>query len=60
MNALYVVGGIALTLFGIWETIYMVMKIARNGTGVLGAKIQLLGAGIMSIVLGIALIVHYI
>ena len=60
MNVLYVIGGIALTVFGVWETIYMAKKIANKGTGLLGAPIKLLGAGIMSIMLGIALIVHYI
>lgn len=60
MNVLYVIGGVALTIFGIWETIHFANKIAKEGIGMLGAEIKLLGAGIMSIMLGIALIAHYI
>jgi hypothetical protein len=59
MNILYVISGIALIAFGLWEAIYMGKKLAKEGTGMTGAKIKLLGAGIMSIMLGIALIVHY-
>jgi hypothetical protein len=43
MNVLYVIIGVSLALFGLWETLYMAMKIASEGTGILGAKIKLLG-----------------
>jgi len=59
MNTLYIIGGIILVAFGVWETIYFGKKIANEGTGLLGASIKLFGAGIMCIILGIGLIIHY-
>jgi hypothetical protein len=60
MNVLYVIGGVALTIFGTWETIHFGKKLAKEGVGLLGASIQLLGAGITSIIIGVFLIIHYL
>jgi len=60
MNILYVLGGVILTLFGIWQTIVKARSISRGRKSILGSDIQLLGAGIMVIIIGFFLIFKYL
>jgi len=60
MNILYVLGGVILTLFGIWQTIVKARNISRGRKSILGSDIQLLGAGIMVIIIGFFLIFKYL
>jgi hypothetical protein len=60
MNTLYVLIGIALTIFGIWLTIREIKIFAQGKQDKLGFHIQLLGGGTLAIILGIAMIVQNI
>ncbi len=60
MNVLYVLAGIALVLFGIWLTIKKAKVFMRGKQDKFGADINLFGTGIMCIMLGVALITHYV
>jgi hypothetical protein len=60
MNFLYVLGGIALAIFGIWQS-YKEIKIFSEGKqDELGADIKLLGVGITCIIAGIIVICQHI
>ncbi len=58
MSTLFVLIGIALTAFGIWLTIRQVKIFAQGKQDRLGFSIQLLGGGIMSLILGIVMIIQ--
>ena len=60
MNNLYELGGIALLAFGIWLTVHQIKVFKEKKQDQLGFDIKLLSAGIMAIILGIALISKYI
>jgi hypothetical protein len=60
MNILYIIAGVALSIFGIWQAIVKGRSITGGKPDLLGANIQLLGAGIMAIMIGVYLILHYI
>jgi hypothetical protein len=59
MSAIYGIGGCLLVALGLWDGVRIIHKLLNEGTGVLGSKIKLLCADILSIILGIALIVYY-
>lgn len=60
MNFLYILGGIALVLFGIWQG-YKEIKIFSSGKqDPLGADIKLFGASIGAVMIGVYLIVNFI
>ena len=59
MSALYGIGGCLLVALGLWDGIRIIHKLINEGPAILGAKIYLLCADIVSIILGIALIVYY-
>jgi hypothetical protein len=56
MNVLYIIGGLALLIFGIWLTVIKARNISRGRKSVLGSDIQLIIAGIASIICGIIII----
>lgn len=58
MSTLYVLIGIAFTIFGVWLTIRQVKIFAQGTQDRLGFSVQLLGGGIMSLILGIAMIIQ--
>jgi hypothetical protein len=60
MNALYILGGIALLAFGIWQTITTTKVFLKGTQDKLRADIKISGSGIMSIMIGAYLIIHYI
>jgi len=60
MNFLYIICGIIVVLFGVWQTVYTAKKIAQRGVGILGADIQILGVGNTCIICGIIVIVQHI
>ena len=60
MNVLYIIGGFALLIFGIWQTIVKARNILRGRQSILGSDIQLLGVGITSVICGIILIIQHI
>ncbi len=60
MNTLYIIGGVAVILFGLWQTIYVSKRIARKGLGILGADIKLLGVGVACIIGGIIVVAQHI
>jgi hypothetical protein len=60
MNILYVLSGFACLAFGTWLTIKQIKTFRKNEQDDLGFDIKLFGGGLMAIVLGIALITHYI
>ena len=60
MNILYVIGGIGCMSLGVYITKIQVKRFMRGEQDNLGFDIKLLFGGIMGIILGIALIVHYI
>jgi len=60
MHYLYIIGGIILLAYGLWQTI-TTSKVFINGKqDWLGADIKILGSGIMAIMIGIAIIIKYI
>jgi len=59
MNALYIILGIALLIFGIWLTKREIKIYMKGKQDKLGADIKMLGGGIMAIIIGIALILEY-
>ncbi len=60
MNGLYVIGGIALILFGVWLTAKEIKIFARGEQDDLGYDIKGLGFGITCVICGIILISKYI
>jgi hypothetical protein len=60
MNSLYVLGGIACLIFGAWLAIKQIKILVKGKQDELGWDIKGLGVGIMSIMIGIYLITHYI
>ena len=60
MNVLYIMGGLVLLILGIWQTIIKAGNMARGRKSIIASDVQLLGAGIMLIMLGLYLIIHYI
>ena len=60
MNILYTLGGFACLIFGIWLTINQINIFRRGEQDKLGFDIKMLGGGIMSMILGVALIINYI
>jgi len=60
MNVLYILGGIACLIFGIWDVTKEIKVFAKGKQDKYGADIKILGADIMFIIIGIYLIVHYI
>jgi len=60
MNVVYIIAGITLILFGIWQVRINVRNIARKRVSILGSDIQLLGVGIGCIICGIIIIVQHI
>jgi len=60
MNILYIIGGIGLVIFGIYQTIIKARNIARGRESILGSDIQLLGVGIGCIICGIIIIIKHI
>jgi hypothetical protein len=60
MNSLYIIGGIILLTYGVWQTITTGKVIMAGKQDWLGADIKILGAGIMSIIGGILIILQHI
>ena len=60
MNALYVLGGIVLLTFGIWQTITTAKVYLKGKEDKLGADIKILGSGIMFVIIGAYLILKYL
>jgi hypothetical protein len=60
MNTLYVIGGIVFLIFGIWLSIIKIRNFARRRQSILGSDAQLFWSGIMLIMLGVYLVIHYI
>ena len=58
MSAIYVLGGCILVALGLCDSVRIIHKLINEGSGILDAKIKILGADIMCIILGIALIIH--
>jgi len=59
-NFLYVLGGIACLIFGIWLTVKQVKTFKRGKQDQLGFDIKLLSGGIMGVMIGIYLIAKYL
>jgi len=60
MNILYIVGGIVLLAYGVWQSITTGKVFMAGKQDWLGADIKILGAGVMSIVGGIVIILQHI
>ncbi len=60
MSALYVLGGIVLLAFGIWQTTRTLKVYNQGEEDKLGADIKMLGAGIGAIIGGVIIIVQHI
>lgn len=60
MNALYIIGGIILILFGTWLTIKKMKVFMSDKQDKFGGDINLFGVGITSIICGIILILRHI
>ena len=59
MNALYIIGGIGLTLFGIWLTIKEIRVFIRGEQGDLGYDVKGLIFGLTCIIFGILVIIEH-
>lgn len=59
MNYLYMIGGIACLAFGLYLTMKRIKIFMAGKQDKLGFDIQLFGAGIMGIMIGIYLMVKY-
>jgi hypothetical protein len=60
MDNLYIIGGIALAIFGVWLTVYEIRVFIRKEQGDLGYDVKGLGFGITCIIIGILLISKHI
>ena len=60
MNYLYIIGGLLLLAYGVWQTITTVKVFLKGNQDRLGADIKILGTGIMAIIGGVILIIQYI
>jgi len=60
MNALYVIGGMILLAYGIWQTITTIKIFIKGKQDWLGADMKILGAGIGAIMIGIYLLCKYL
>jgi hypothetical protein len=60
MNTWYIIVGIALLAFGIWQTITIVKVFLNGKQDWLGADIKIFGSGIMAIIGGIIMILKNI
>jgi hypothetical protein len=60
MNALYIIAGFACLAVGIWITLKQIIVFKKVEQDSLGFDVKLLGGGVMGVILGIALIIHYI
>ncbi|WP_295672469.1 hypothetical protein [uncultured Mucilaginibacter sp.] len=60
MNTLYIILGIILLAYGIWQTITTIKVFMVGKQDWLGADIKILGAGIMAIIGGIIMILKNI
>ncbi len=60
MSTLYIIGGIILMTYGIWQTIVAIKIFIKGKQDWLGADIKMLGAGIMAIMIGVYLICKYL
>lgn len=60
MNALYIIGGVALLTFGTRQTIIEVKVFTKGKQDKFGADIKLLGVGITCIICGIIIIWQHI
>ena len=60
MDWLYIIGGLVLLIYGIWQTITTVKVFIRRKQDKLGADFKILGTGIISIIGGIIIIVQHV
>jgi hypothetical protein len=60
MDALSVIGGIALSSFGVWQTVNKIKSFIKGKTDLLGGNISLLIVGITCIICGIIMIAQHI
>jgi TctA family transporter len=58
-NDLYVVGGIACLIFGLYISTVQIKKIKAGKQDQLGFDYKLLGGGIMFIIIGLAFIIQH-
>jgi len=57
---IYIIGGFACLVLGIWITVKQVIVFKKGEQDSLGFDIKLLGGGVMAVMFGVALILHYI
>jgi len=60
MHVLYIIGGIALLAYGLWQTITTIKIFAKGKQDWLGADIKILGAGVGAIMIGAYLLGKYL
>jgi hypothetical protein len=60
MDWLYIIGGVILLAIGLYLTVKQIKIFVAGKQDQLGWDIRGLGAGIMSIMIGVYLIIHYI
>jgi hypothetical protein len=60
MNTLYIIGGVLLLIYGIWQTITTAKVFMKGKQDWLGADIKILVAGIGSIMVAVYLIFKYL
>jgi hypothetical protein len=60
MRILYIIGGVALCGYGIWQSIVTTKVYIRGEQDKLGNDIKILGSAVMAIIIGLSLIIRYL
>ena len=60
MNILYVIGGIAIAIYGVWLAYSRGRNLLSGRESILGADIQLFITGITCIVAGIVVVIQHV
>jgi len=60
MAAIYIIGGIVLLIYGIWQTVVTVKIFMKGKQDWLGADIKILGSAITAIMMAAYLLIKYI
>jgi len=60
MNVLYIISGVGLLIYGIWQAVTTIRIFNQGKHDWLGADIKILGANIGAIIIGVYLICKYL
>jgi len=60
MNVPYIIGGIALILFGMWLAIIMIKTYAAGVKDKFGLNMRLLTFGVIAVVVGVIIVVKHV